>query len=196
MRYMVLSFYLLTWICEANGQEIKHDTRSGRLLHQLYHTAKTHSDTNFANRGAMVFLFMNDECPICAFYTGKIRKLDSLCRLSQVPFIMVFSGKYSKRRISLFQRDHDMKMIKILRDKNFMTARLFMATTTPEIVFITYPSGQILYRGLIDDQFAALGEKRLHIHNDYFVSALNQFLKGEKIQVKHTQPIGCFLEYD
>lgn len=144
----------------------------------------------------MAFLFMNDECPICLFYTEKIKKLDSFCTLSKVPFFMVFSGKYSKKKISLFQRDHDMKKIKILHDKNFRIARLFMATTTPEIVFITYPSGQILYRGLIDDHFAAIGEKRLHIHNDYFFSALNEFLKGEKIRVKHTQPIGCFLEYD
>ena len=64
---------------------------------------------------------------------------------------------------------------------------------TPEAV-VFGKSGEILYRGRIDDNYAAFGKKRaLATHHD-LANALDAIAAGRPIKQKETKAIGCLIQ--
>ena len=53
--------------------------------------------------------------------------------------------------------------------------------------------GNLIYRGMIDNWFYALGKYRKITTAYYLEDAINAYLKGEDVSIKQTEPIGCFI---
>ena len=81
----------------------------------------------------------------------------------------------------------------VMLDADSKIADFFRATTTPE-AFLTDPQGQVLYRGAIDNWAPELGVHRTVITQHYLYDALESVLANRPVQVKKTEPVGCFIE--
>ena len=66
------------------------------------------------------------------------------------------------------------------------------ATITPQAAIIG-PSGQVLYRGRIDNVYAALGKRRPEATEHDLRKALDEILSGKPVSTSQTQAIGCYI---
>ncbi|MFM6982745.1 MAG: hypothetical protein ACKOXF_01335 [Chitinophagaceae bacterium] len=137
-------------------------------------------------KNTLVFIFLNPECPICQKYQGSFNqyKNDSV--------IYVFPGDIKRSSIVKFAEYDSLKEHQIIIDRNFSLTRLLNARTTPQAIITK--NGRIVYSGLIDDRFVALGSARTIAHTNYIRNALNSLLKNDKVAVSKTEPVGCFIE--
>jgi hypothetical protein len=63
---------------------------------------------------------------------------------------------------------------------------------SPEAALLT-PSGEIVYRGRIDDRVADFGKRRVQPTRRDLRLALDAFLKGKPIPARRTKAIGCYI---
>ena len=66
------------------------------------------------------------------------------------------------------------------------------ATVTPEVAVLD-PAGQVVYRGRIDNLYAALGTPRRRPTVRDLRDALDQTLAGDAVAQPRTQAVGCFI---
>ena len=66
------------------------------------------------------------------------------------------------------------------------------ASTTPEAAIIS-PSGQVLYRGRIDNVYAGLGKRRPAATERDLRKALDEVLSGKPVSTRETKAIGCYI---
>ncbi|MBK9254783.1 MAG: hypothetical protein IPM42_04785 [Saprospiraceae bacterium] len=142
----------------------------------------------------VAFIFLNDECPICIYYTKKLNELDDLCLSKGITLVGIFSGTYKRKNITEFKNLFSLKS-PLYIDKKFKLAEMLFATVTPEIFLISKSENRILYRGMIDDNFAELGVRKKVVSQEYFTEALFEVLNGETVKISKSEPIGCPINY-
>ena len=64
---------------------------------------------------------------------------------------------------------------------------------TPE-VFTVDASGDVLYKGAIDDWVGELGQHRSVIRGHYLRDALTDIVRDRPVELSETQAIGCYIE--
>ena len=77
-------------------------------------------------------------------------------------------------------------------DSNRKLVRAAGATVTPEAAVIG-PSGQVLYRGRIDNVYASLGKRRPEATEMDLRKALEETLSGKPVSTPVTKAIGCYI---
>jgi len=80
----------------------------------------------------------------------------------------------------------------VLDDHEGKVGRLYGATNTPHI-FIKAPSGELAYRGAIDDD--PQGEKEPTEIVNYVDQALQEILEGKPVSIPEAKPYGCSVKY-
>ncbi|MBL7141014.1 MAG: redoxin domain-containing protein [Planctomycetes bacterium] len=80
----------------------------------------------------------------------------------------------------------------VLDDREGKVGRLYGAVTTPHI-FIKAPSGELVYRGAIDDD--PKGDKEASEILNYVDQALQETLEGKPVSIPETKPYGCSVKY-
>lgn len=140
-----------------------------------------------------VFFFLAPECPLCENYARSIKELREQFDPQQVSFYGIFAGDtYTADEIVRYLARFRLP-VKALRDPDYQLVEHFGASVTPE-VFVVAPSGNVLYRGKIDNWIAALGKKRPVATRFYLQDAIEASLKGEAITVSQTEAVGCLIE--
>ena len=81
---------------------------------------------------------------------------------------------------------------KIELDEKSKHATKWNATTTPEVVLSVGDS--IIYRGMIDNWFYAIGRSSNKTTKKYLMDAVESLLNGTPLFIQETKPIGCFIE--
>ena len=66
------------------------------------------------------------------------------------------------------------------------------ATVTPEIIMVDN-KGDLIYRGMIDNWFYALGKYRRVTTEFYLQDAIEAHFNNQQVAVQKTDPIGCFI---
>ncbi len=135
-----------------------------------------------------VYIFYDPLCPVCREYFPYLDKLAQ--EHKKLPFQLVFSSVADKARQE-FQKDYK-PHASIIDDKNKLLQNLLKAKVTPEAVLVK--SGRIIYRGRIDDRYAAIGQRRSLIGSCDLENALLAVEQNRTPEIKETIPIGCFLE--
>ena len=79
-----------------------------------------------------------------------------------------------------------------LRDPGLKLAHLLGAVITPTAVVLT-PTGEVRYRGRIDDRYAALGQARPEPTSHDLELALTAVLNGQLPEPSETRAVGCRL---
>ncbi|HNQ13087.1 MAG TPA: redoxin domain-containing protein [Bacteroidia bacterium] len=140
-----------------------------------------------------VFVFLSPDCPLCENYSVVLKELDSLYRIYGINFFGVASGTlYKPEEYSRFFEEYDWS-IKLLLDDSLFLLKHFQAKVSPEVVLLD-SVGITIYQGAIDDWPVDLAKKRSIVTKHYLQDALKAYQRGEAIQVKKTEAIGCILE--
>jgi thiol-disulfide isomerase/thioredoxin len=139
-----------------------------------------------------VWVFLSDDCPICQKYLPRLRQLsDSLA--DQVHFVGIFPTMYPNLPvIQSFVKKNALPFDTWIDRRQRLTRRLG-AQTTPE-VFLTNKRGQILYRGMVDDWFYALGKNRKQATQHFLRDAIAAAIQQQPIAIPQTQAVGCDIQ--
>ena len=144
------------------------------------------------SRKATVLFFVMTDCPISNQFSPEINRICDAyepqgvgCFLTYVDpekssdEIQAHASEYGHSRPALHDRDRA------------LTAKA-EATITPEAAVFS-PHGELLYRGRINNLYAALGKSRQRASVHDLRRALDEIVAGKEVSIPRTQAIGCFM---
>jgi peroxiredoxin len=142
---------------------------------------------------AVVFLFIQTDCPISNRYAPEIKRLYEKFASDGVTFWLVYPDKDdSAQAIRLHLKEFGYKM-DALRDSRRELVKATGVNVKPEAaVFIPLEDGmRMVYRGRIDDLVAAFGKTRPAPTTHDLEETLENILGGKPVTTKTTMAIGC-----
>jgi hypothetical protein len=152
---------------------------------------------------AIVVVFLGTECPIANASIPRLNELCAAYRQQGVEFYGVISSPSLQRRVVRQYVSDFAITFPVLFDVTGELRHQLQATHSPH-AFVLTPLGRVLYRGAIDDQFAAIGKKRTAPTHSFVKSALDRVLDGERLshepaadvaaEFQSHEPVGCLLE--
>ncbi len=142
---------------------------------------------------ASVLFFLTQDCPISNRYAPEIQRIARDYQNRQVRFYLIYiDAAAGLKEIEDHLRDYGLSGITGIKDTQHVLVKATGATVTPEAAVLG-ESGVILYRGRIDNLYAALGKPRRQVTEHDLRNALDAILRREKVPVARTQAIGCFI---
>ena len=134
---------------------------------------------------ALVVAFLSSKCPCSASHEKPLNELYNQFRAQGIEFVAINSNadetdEQRKGHFSLAQLQFP-----VLKDLNTNWADKFKALKTPHI-FVLNPSGEVIYRGGVDDSARAENSK---VH--FLKAALTSIVAGEKIKTPEGRALGC-----
>lgn len=158
------------------------------------HFGKEYSLNDFADKDAVVVVFLGAECPLAKLYAPRLVEIAS--RLGdRVAFLGVDSNRQdSLQKIAAYASRHNVDF-PILKDPGNVVADQFAAARTPE-AFVLDKNRVVRYRGRVDDQYGfadGAGYQRPKPTRDDLLVAVEEVLAGKPVSVPETQAAGCLI---
>ncbi len=144
------------------------------------------------NGRAIVFVFLGPECPLCQRYAPTLNKLAEGLSKS-VEFYGVVSGSSSTRADAAKYAAEYKLNFPVLFDGASELASELKPTHVPE-AFVLKPSGELLYRGRVDDWYEAPGKPKATVQSHDLRDAIEAVAAGKPVAVAATKPVGCHFE--
>ena len=139
---------------------------------------------------ASVLFFYWQDCPICNSYAPEINRIcDSYTNLAF--YIVQVDPDLAPAAARKHAAEYDLR-VPVLLDPRHRLVKLAKATVAPEAVVLG-KNGQALYRGRINDLYAALGKKRAAATQHDLREALDAIMAGKAIKRRETKAIGCLI---
>jgi hypothetical protein len=146
-----------------------------------------------AEEKASVLFFITSDCPIANSYAPEIQRICSVYAPKGVSCDLVYvDPTLSTADVQKHLRDFGYASFPAILDSTQTLVKATGATVTPEAVIVG-PSGQIFYRGRIDNVWAALGKRRSVATEHDLRTALDEILDGKPVAAPRTQAIGCYI---
>jgi hypothetical protein len=150
---------------------------------------------NAPSNTVRVFVFLSSECPVSQ---AKIPELNRLhARWGTNPAVKLW-GVWSDAALSSNEAAGHFKewraQFAILHDSGREVAAELRPTHVPE-AFVLNSRGEVLYRGAIDDGYAAIGKRRAEVSRRFLAEAVEAAARGELPSVRRTQAVGCLFEW-
>ena len=140
--------------------------------------------------GAVLFFYWHD-CPICNGYVPEINRICAN-HTNFAFYIVQVDLDLAPAAAKQHARDYELRA-PVLLDPQHRLVKLAKATVTPEAVVVGR-EGQTLYRGRIDDLYAALGKRRSAATKHDLNEALDAIARGGIVKAKETKAIGCIIQ--
>jgi hypothetical protein len=140
---------------------------------------------------ASVLIFYSQDCPISNGYAPEINRLCTSNSNFAFYIVQVDPG-LALEAARKHAREYGLSP-PVLLDPKHLLVNLAKATVTPEAVVMD-KNGKALYRGRIDDFYAALGKKRATATQHDLQDALTAIAAGKPVKPKETKPIGCLIQ--
>jgi alkyl hydroperoxide reductase subunit AhpC len=141
-----------------------------------------------------VLVFINTDCPIANSYHPVLAKLVEDLKDKNVDIVLVHANpQLTVKQAREHMREYNIQLPVVL-DPNQEIAQTVLARVTPE-AFIVDKSGQVQYRGRIDDQHVSFGKKRPKPTRDDLRIAIEEVLAGNPVSEKDTKAVGCLIRY-
>lgn len=186
-RSALFTFLFLFLVAGANAQNAM---VSWKKINQMSFLDMKGKGVKLTGNAPSVFVMLSPECPLCKNYAPVLNELKK--QYPEIAFYGIFPGKaYGTKEVSDFQKEYQFGLQVLMDPKKSLSSYLH-ATTTPECVFIDQ-LGVIIYRGLIDNWPAGLGQKRKVVTEKYLADALIKIKSGKPVEVRQTKPIGCLI---
>jgi len=151
-----------------------------------------HSPLRVDDGAAHVLLFTTVDCPIANGYAPAIQGLADEFEPRGVRFFLVHvDPDVGRDRAREHAADFGYELPVLLDGEQRLVDRLGV-TVTPEAAVLS-PAGDLVYRGRIDNWYAALGEKRRQPTTADLRDALEAVLAGREVAVARTRAIGCLV---
>lgn len=145
-----------------------------------------------ADHAATVLIFITDDCPIANSYAPQINSLVTDFASRNVAFFLVqVDPALTDAQAQKHAQDFGFACT-VLMDRNHELVKAVGAGVTPEAAVIT-SNNELAYRGRIDDRYIDFGKKRLQANREDLRLALDELLAGERVAVRRTQAVGCFI---
>jgi hypothetical protein len=176
-------------LCLVAGLSSAAPTGSPLIFSDLNNTS--HHPLDPGDKLASVLIFFWQDCPISNAYVPEINRLAAghtnfAFYIVQVdPDLSLAAAKEHAQKFDLHPP--------VLLDPQHRLVKRTKATVTPEAV-VMGEHGNILYRGRIDNRYAALGTKRLVATEHDLRSALDDITAGRPVKIKKTTAIGCSIQ--
>jgi len=184
MRFVCAILFLTAGICLAGpepAQRMVFDDLDNVPQHPL----------EPADKIASVLVFYWQDCPVCNGYAPELNRIAA----SQTNFAF-YIVQVDRELTQAAAREHARKFglhSPVLLDPEHKLVKYARATVTPQVVVIG-KSGQVLYRGRIDDGYAAFGRKRATTSKQDLIEVLNALTNGKPVQETETKAIGCLIQ--
>jgi len=142
---------------------------------------------------ASVLFFITSDCPISNSYAPEIQRICSEYDPKRVSCDLVYvDPTLGVAEVRKHVQDFGYSSLPAILDSSQKLVKAAGATITPEAAIIG-PSGQVLYRGRIDNVYAALGKRRPEATEHDLRKALDEILSGKPVSTNQTQAIGCYI---
>lgn len=136
------------------------------------------------------FIFLSTECPISNRYAPEIRRLFESFGPQGCAFWVVYPNRdESDAEVKAHCSSYQLTL-PALRDPRHDLVNKTAVRVTPEAALFS-KTGELLYRGRIDDRYVALGKSRPEATQQDLAVAMESALRGEKIKISRTTAIGC-----
>ncbi len=141
---------------------------------------------------AIVLVFVMSDCPISNAFAPEIERIRAAYEGRGFAFHLVYpdpdeTPAGARKHASAFGH-----MSQALLDPAHVLVEHTGATVSPEAAVLSR-SGELLYRGRIDDRFVDFGTQRAQPTARDLRAALDAILAGRSPEPARTQAIGCFL---
>lgn len=142
-----------------------------------------------------VITFVTTDCPIANVYQPILRELAEDFSEAKIDFFQVNPTRSATiEEAKLHSSDFEITSPMILDSDQAIADRL-NAKVTPE-TFLISPSGEVVYRGRIDNLYVGFGKKRQKPTSHDLRDAINSALALQPISTPATTPVGCIIQYD
>jgi AhpC/TSA family len=141
---------------------------------------------------AIALVFILPDCPICNAYLPELNRLHDAFSTRGVSLLLVHADDATTTEKA---RDHAREyQIKppVILDPRRQWVKKAGATIAPQAAVFS-PSGELLYLGRVDNQYAGLGKRRAAVTEHDLRDALDAILAGQSIKEPQTEAIGCLI---
>lgn len=150
-----------------------------------------HAPLNAPDGQLTVLVFTSHECPIANAMAPVLAELAERFATRPVRFFMVHvDPDLTAADAAQHARDYRLPGTVLLDPYHDLAQRLHVRRTPEAVV---WQNRQVVYRGLIDDQWHDLGARAQSASHEYLRDAITAALAGEPIAVTDTEPVGCLL---
>ena len=137
-----------------------------------------------------IVVFLSETCPIAQYMTLPLKTAYEDFSSESVQFKAYFPNLLStEKTITGFVQKYDIPFICI--DDNGGEIATFFGATVYSEVFIKL-EGNLIYKGMIDDSYSALGQWS-PAQNNYLYNILEQIINGVELDYMETEAIGCLI---
>lgn len=142
---------------------------------------------------ASILFFVTTDCPISNSYAPEVRRICSEYGAKGVSCTLVYVDSYlTPTEVRKHRQEFSYEKLPIVHDVKHALIGATGATITPEAV-VAGPGGQVLYRGRIDNFYAALGKPRRQATEHDLRVALDEILAGKLVSNPRTKAVGCYI---
>lgn len=148
-------------------------------------------------RQLALFVFLADGCPVARAMSPEIERIGREAADSGVRVALVYPDPFAKPDdIRAHNRDFGMTLPTLL-DPSHAVVNAVGATISPEAALIRFKTGggfDLLYRGRVNDLYAAPGRRRPSATTRDLAAALDAALEGRAPEPARTDAVGCVIE--
>jgi hypothetical protein len=144
-----------------------------------------------AEKGASVLVFFWQDCPVSNGYVPELNRI-AASHTNCAFYIVQVDPELTPVAARNHAKQYHLSM-PVLLDPKHQLVKLARATVTPEAV-VFGKNGDVLYRGRIDDGYAAFGKKRASVRQHDLIDALDAIATGQPVKYKETKAIGCLIQ--
>jgi hypothetical protein len=142
-----------------------------------------------ASARAAVLVFVGTECPLTRAYLPTLGLLYDAYASRGIAFFAVYSNAQDGEGSIAGHASRYGLRFPAVKDVHNELADALAASTTPE-AFVVDPQGEVLYRGLIDDQYG-IAYHNIQARQWYLAAALDDLIAGRPVAQASTRPQGC-----
>jgi hypothetical protein len=142
---------------------------------------------------ANVLFFVTNECPISNSYAHEIARICADYKSKGVGCALVYvdpaiSNEQARQHAQEYGHGDYPRIV----DRRHELVKATGVTVTPEAAVINR-AGRVVYRGRIDDSYAALGQPRRPARNADLRNALDAVVAGKPVEKPQTHALGCYI---
>ncbi|MBM3782489.1 MAG: redoxin domain-containing protein [Acidobacteria bacterium] len=141
---------------------------------------------------ARVLVFTTTDCPISNRYAPELTRLSTHYVPKGVQFWVVYPVASDTPAVIRTHVGRFGLQLPVARDTRGALVKHTGVTVTPEVAVVS-ASGQVVYRGRIDDRYTDFGIDRPAPRSRDLNQALTQLLAGQPVVPASTRAVGCFL---
>ena len=151
-----------------------------------------------AGKAGVVF-FVATDCPVSNSYAPEIQRVCREYGPRGVGCSLIYedvdvhpTSAHLDQQVRAHLREYSYAGVPAAVDRDRTIATAAKATITPLAVVVDR-SGDIRYRGRIDNLYAALGKRRQQVTRHDLREALDAVLSGGKVPNPETEALGCYI---